>query len=127
MAQQRRLGFDDPDSLTRDAGLSVVRASSDSVEPFDVSMFAGFTSMRALTYTASMRMIVSLLRDHEYDDFECIFGHSGILRPDISDVLAFQGVVEADLIKPSWPSRRRTSGGRRCSTWLPVKRPASSS
>ena len=62
-------------------------------------MFAGFTSMRALTYTASMRMIVGLLRDYEYDDFECIFGHSGILRPDISDVLAFQGVVEANLSK----------------------------
>ena len=99
MTQQRRLGFDDPDSLTRDAGLSVVRASSERVEPFYVSMFAGFTSMRALTYTASMRMIVGLLRDHEYDDFECIFGHSGILRPDISDVLAFQGVVEANLSK----------------------------
>ena len=99
MTQQRRLGFDDPDSLTRDAGLSVVRASSERVEPFDVSMFAGFTSMRALTYTASMRMIVGLLRDHEYDDFECIFGHSGILRPDLSDVLAFQGVVEANLSK----------------------------
>ncbi len=97
MTGQRRLGFDDPDSLTRDAGLSIVRASSERVEPFDVGMFAGFRSMRALTYTASMRMIVGLLRDHEYDDFECIFGHSGILRPDISDVLAFQGVVEADL------------------------------
>ena len=99
MTQQRRLGFDDPDSLTRDAGLSVVRASSQRVEPFDMSMFAGFTSMRALTYTASMRMIVGLLRDHEYDDFECIFGHSGVLKPDLSDVLAFQGVVEANLSK----------------------------
>ena len=99
MTQQRRLGFDDPDSLTRDAGLSVVHASSVGVEPFDVSMFAGFASMRALTYTASMRMIVGLLRDYNYDEFECIFGHSGILRPDISDILAFQGVVEANLSK----------------------------
>ena len=81
MTPQRRFGFDDPDSLTRDAGLSLVRASSVGVEPFDVSMFARFTSMRALTYTASMRMIVGLLRDYEYDDFECIFGYSGILRP----------------------------------------------
>ena len=99
MTPQRRFGFDDPDSLTRDAGLSLVRASSVGVEPFDVSMFARFTSMRALTYTASMRMILGLLRDYEYDDFECIFGYSGILRPDISDVLAFQGVVEANLSK----------------------------
>ena len=79
--------------------MSVVRANSEGVEPFDLSMFAGFASMRALTYTASMRMIVGLLRDHNYDDFECIFGHSGILRPEIADILAFQGVVEANLSK----------------------------
>ena len=97
MTQQRRLGLDDPDSLTRDAGLSVVRATSDGVEPFDINMFAGFTSLRALTYTASMRMIVGLLRDYEYDDFECVFGHSGIIAPDLNDVLAFQAVVEVDL------------------------------
>ena len=99
MTQQHRLGFDDPESLTRDAGLSVVRATSDGVEPFDINMFAGFTSLRALTYTASMKMIVSLLRDYEYDDFECVFGHSGILAPNLSDVLAFQTVVETDLRK----------------------------
>ena len=29
MIHQRRFGLDDPDSLTRDAGLSVVRASSE--------------------------------------------------------------------------------------------------
>ena len=97
MTQQHRLGFDDPESLTRDAGLSVVRATSDGVEPFDINMFAGFTSLRALTYTASMRMIVGLLRDYEYDDFECVFGHSGIIAPDLNDVLAFQAVVEVDL------------------------------
>ncbi len=99
MTQQRRLGLDDPESLTRDAGLSVVRATSDGVEPFDVNMFAGFTSMRALSYTASMKMIVGLLRDYKYDDFECVFGHSGIIAPDLSDVLAFQAVVEANLRK----------------------------
>ena len=97
MTQQHRLGFDDPESLTRDAGLSVVRATSDGVEPFDINMFAGFTSLRALTYTASMKMIVGLLRDYEYDDFECVFGHSGIIAPDLNDVLAFQAVVEVDL------------------------------
>ena len=94
---QHRLGFDDPDSLTRDAPLSVVRARSSAVEPFDMSLFTGFTSMRALTYTASIRMIVGLLRDVEYDDFECVFGHQGILRPDLSDVLAFQTAVDEQL------------------------------
>ena len=97
--QQHKLGFDDPDSLTRDAPLSIVRASSNGVEPFDMNLFTGFTSMRALTYTASIRMIVGLLRDFEYDDFECVFGHQGILRPDLSDVLAFQTVVDEQLSK----------------------------
>ena len=99
MQQQHRLGFDDPDSLTRDAGLSVVKASSSDVEPFDVNLFQGFTSMKALTYTASIRMIVSLLRDYSYEDFECVFGHQGILPSDLSDVLAFQSVVDAELSK----------------------------
>ena len=99
MTQQRRFGFDDPESLTRDAGLSVVRANSNGVEPFDINMFAGFASFRALTYTASMKMIVGLLRDYEYDDFECIFGHSGIVAPSLEDVLAFQATMEANLRK----------------------------
>ncbi len=99
MQQQHRLGFDDPDSLTRDAGLSVVKAISSDVEPFDVNLFSGFTSMKALTYTASIRMIVSLLRDFSYDDFECVFGHQGILSSDVSDVLAFQTVVDEELSK----------------------------
>ena len=44
-------------------------------------------------------MIVGLLRDYEYDDFECVFGHEGILRPDLSDVLAFQTAVDEQLSK----------------------------
>ena len=64
-----------------------------------MNLFTGFTSMKALTYTASIRMIVGLLRDHEYDDFECVFGHEGILRPDLSDVLAFQTAVDEQLSK----------------------------
>ena len=99
MYQQPKLGLDDPESLTRDAGLFIVRARSERVEPFDSNMFAGFTSMRALTYTASIRMIVRLLRDLNFDEFECVFGHEGILRPEISDVLAFQAVVEEQLSK----------------------------
>lgn len=99
MEQQHRLGFDDPDSLTRDAGLSVVQASSKDVATFDVGLFGEFTSLKALTYTASIRMIVSLLRDFEYDDFECVFGHQGIMPSDLSDVLAFQTVVDENLNK----------------------------
>ena len=40
MTQQHRLGFDDPDSMTRDAPLSIVRARSSGVEPFGMNLFA---------------------------------------------------------------------------------------
>ena len=96
---QHRLGFDDPDSLTRDGQLSVVRARGEGVEPFDTSLFAGFDSMKALTYTASIPMIVGLLRDFDYADFECIFGHQGILRPEVTDIFGFQNTVDEKLNK----------------------------
>ena len=79
--------------------MTVARASLTGLEPFDRNLFAGFESMKALTYTASLRMIVGLLRDFEYREFECVFGHSGILPADVSDILAFQAVVEEQLGK----------------------------
>ena len=97
--EQHRLGFDDPDSLTRDSGLSIVRSRCESIERFDKNLFAGFASMKALTYTASIRMIVGLLRDFEYEDFECVFGHEGVLQPDLGDVLGFQAVIDQKLSK----------------------------
>ena len=53
--------------------------------------------MRALTYTPSIPMIVGLLRDYDYEDFECVFGHNGILSRDAEDVIAFQNVVDEKL------------------------------
>ena len=38
--------------------------------------------MRALTYTSSIPMVLWLLRDYDYDDFECVFGHGGVLSQD---------------------------------------------
>ena len=55
--------------------------------------------MKALTYTASIPMIVGLLRDFDYADFECIFGHQGILRPEITDIFGFQNTVDEKLNK----------------------------
>ena len=97
--QQASFASDDSDSRTRDSGLTVPRASLTGLEPFDRNLFAGFESMKVLTYTASLRMIVGLLRDFEYREFECVFGHSGILPADVSDILAFQAVVEEQLGK----------------------------
>ena len=55
--------------------------------------------MRALTYTPSIPMVLSLLRDFDYEEFECIFGHSGILNRDTADILAFQTVMDEKLNK----------------------------
>ena len=36
-------------------------------------------------------------RSHDFDDFECVFGHPGILPPEAEDILAFQAVVRDEL------------------------------
>ena len=97
MNRQPHFAFDDPDSHTRDRGLDVVVARAEKVRPFDMDMFAGFSTMRALTYTPSIPMIVGLLRDHDYDEFECIFGHNGILTRDAVDIMSFQSVIDERL------------------------------
>ena len=52
------------------------------MESFTRDLFAGFNAMRALTYTSSIPMVLWLLRDYDYDDFECVFGHGGVLSQD---------------------------------------------
>ena len=59
-----------------------------------MSLFQGFTSMRALTYTSSIPMILRLLRDNDFERFECVFGHGGILSRATEDILSFQAVVD---------------------------------
>ena len=55
--------------------------------------------MRALTYTPSIPMVLGLLKDFDYEEFECIFGHNGILSRDAADILAFQSIVDEKLNK----------------------------
>jgi len=97
MAQQPELLFEDPESITRRDVLNVVHAEAKSVGDFSPSYFSGFDTFRALTYTPSIPMVAGLLRDHEFRDFECIFGHSGILSRETEEILAFQSVVRDDL------------------------------
>ena len=99
MSQQTGFAFDDPDSRTRNSRLDVVYARAERVEPFDLGFFGGFSSLRALTYTSSIPMILNLLRDFDFDDFECIFGHNGVLSRDAADILSFQKVVDERLSK----------------------------
>ena len=100
METQQNLALDDPHARTQSEGLEVVYASAKGSERFQrESLFGGFTSMHALTYTPSIPMIMGLLRDYDYEDFECIFGHSGILPRDAADLLSFQAVVDEKLNK----------------------------
>lgn len=100
METQQNLALDDPHARTQSEGLDVVYASVCGSERFHRdSLFGDFSSMRALTYTPSIPMILALLRDYDYEDFECIFGHSGILPRDAADLLGFQAVVDEKLNK----------------------------
>ena len=99
MSQQTGFAFDDPDSRTRSSRLDVVYARAERVETFDLGLFGGFKCLRALTYTSSIPMILNLLRDFDFDDFECIFGHNGVLSRDAADILSFQKVVDERLSK----------------------------
>ena len=55
--------------------------------------------MKALTYSASIPMIMGLLRDYDYDLFECIFGHSGILGREPRQIIQFQQQIDERLSK----------------------------
>lgn len=94
---QQNFLFDDPDSRTRNRGLKVVHATATSISPLDTSLFDDFTSMRALTYTSSIPMILSLLRDQEFERFECIFGHEGVLSREAASILGFQAAIDESL------------------------------
>ena len=97
MADQPQLLFDDAESVTRREVLSVVHARAESVADFGPSYFAGFATFRGLTYSSSIPMIVALLCDHDFRDFECVFGHPGILSRETESILAFQATVRGDL------------------------------
>ena len=97
MTQQQGFTFNDPESMALDGALRVVHARACGISSFDGSLFEGFDAMRALTYTSSIPMIVSLLRDHDFQEFECVFGHGGVLSREAADVLAFQAVLDEKL------------------------------
>ena len=97
MPQPQSLLFEDADSTTRRDVLNVVHARGVSVGVFQADDFAGYTSMRALTYSTSIPMIAGLLAEREFESFECVFGHSGILSRDTEDILAFQNVMREKL------------------------------
>lgn len=112
MNLQSGFAFDDPDSRSRSQTLDVVYARAQREEPFNSNLFAGFTSLRALTYTSSIPMILGLLRDFDFDDFECVFGHNGVLSRDAAAVLAFQQTVD-ECLSNGFVGVKGLSGERR--------------
>ena len=97
MEESQSLLFDDPESTIRRRALNVVRASAESVATFDLDYFAGYRSMKALTYTTSIPMIADLVAKQGFQDFECVFGHSGIVSREAASILAFQNVARERL------------------------------
>ena len=93
MPEHQPLLFEDADAVTRRAALNVVHAHATAVAAFEADYFAGFASMRALTYSSSVPMIAGLLAEHDFEDFECVFGHGGILSREAEEILAFQYAV----------------------------------
>lgn len=92
------LRLTDSDSITRRERLNTVHAKATDIGEFDRDeLFGGFTKLRALTYTSSIPMIVSLVDDFEFEQFECVFGHGGILSRDADAIMSFQSVVDEKL------------------------------
>ena len=95
---QAGLRLSDPDSLTRQERLNVVYARANDVGEFDRDeLFGGFAKLRALTYTSSIPMVVSLVNEFEFEHLECVFGHGGILSRGADAILSFQSVVDEKL------------------------------
>jgi len=97
MDEHQSLMFDDPESTVRRRALNVVRAIAESVAAFDLSYFAGYRSMKALTYTTSIPMIADLVAQQDFEDFECVFGHGGIVSREAASILSFQTVARERL------------------------------
>jgi hypothetical protein len=76
--------------------INVVYANYVKRVPFSLELFEGFNSLKVLTYSSSIPMIVKML--DKYDEFECIFGYAGVIQT-ISHTLAFQKIAQDDLQK----------------------------
>lgn len=97
MSEPQNLLFDDAESTSRRTALNVVHADARSVASFGPAYFEGYRSMRALTYTSSIPMIADLAATQRFEEFECVFGHGGILSRDAAQVLAFQSAIRDKL------------------------------
>lgn len=91
---QFSLPLEQPDPEEKD-GLRVVYAQYLRHEPFSDALFDGFSSLRVLTYSASISMLVKMLG--RFDSVECIFGCEHVLG-SFSEVLAAQNFICNNLL-----------------------------
>lgn len=78
------------------AGLRVADAQFLSASRFEWSLFSGYDSIRALTYSASIPAIVRMLDERDFARFECVFGCESTLH-DIKQVLVFQRLAASNV------------------------------
>jgi hypothetical protein len=90
---QNSLGFEELEAET--SKLNVVYAQYQRSEPFSLGLFQGFSSLRVLTYSASVNFTVRML--NLFETVECVFGYEGVLQ-DFSDILACQKTISENLL-----------------------------
>ena len=75
--------------------LKVVYAKYIKSEPFAMSLFEGYTSLKVLTYSVSIPMTVKML--NLFESVECVFGFEGIIY-DFGTVIAAQKVISEGVL-----------------------------
>jgi hypothetical protein len=91
--QQSLFGLEHPD--IEDNKLHVVYAQFQNSEPFSDRLFDGFSSLRVLTYSVSVPMVVRML--NRFETVECVFGYEGVLD-HFSTILAWQKYFSEHLL-----------------------------
>src|SRR5579884_4009843 len=86
--RQRAASSDEPT-------LDVVYSRFQRHEPFTPALFTGFSSLRVLTYSASIPMIVQML--NQFDTIECVFGYEGAIG-NLASLLGSQRFICDELI-----------------------------
>jgi len=86
--RQRAASSDEPT-------LDVVYSRFQRHEPFTPALFTGFSSLRVLTYSASIPMIVQML--NQFDSIECVFGYEGAIS-NFASLLGSQRFICDELI-----------------------------
>ena len=73
-------------------GLQLVHARFERSEPFSWEMFAGYDSLRVVTYSVSISAIVRMLSEFSFHQLDCVFGSERLLG-SMQTVIAFQTLV----------------------------------